>query len=119
MTSDEVGSAIDDGAATLAAVAKATRACTGCGTCLERIMGMIEERTAAQQCPLAASQLAASQLAAAEAAPMAAIGLGELLADEGDVQGAKDAFQKAIDSGHPNAALAAAAGLGMLADQDA
>jgi len=55
----------------------------------------------------------------ADAAPMAAIGLGELLADEGDVQGAKDAFQKAIDSGRPNAALAATAGLGMLTDQGA
>jgi tetratricopeptide (TPR) repeat protein len=54
-----------------------------------------------------------------DAAPMAAIGLGELLADEGDVQGAKDAFQKAIDSGRPNAALAATAGLGILADQSA
>jgi hypothetical protein len=37
----------------------------------------------------------------------------------GDLQGAKDAFQKAIDSGHPNAASAATAGLGMLADQGA
>ena len=55
----------------------------------------------------------------AAAAPMAAIGLGELLADEGDVQGAKDAFQKAIDSGHPNAALAATAGLRTLTDQGA
>ena len=68
---DQVTTAIDSGAVTVTAVARATRACTGCGTCLERIMGMIEERTAAQQCPLAASQLAASQLAAAEAAPMA------------------------------------------------
>ena len=50
---------------------------------------------------------------------MAAIGLGELLADEGDVQGAKDAFQKAIDSGRPNAALAATVGLGMLTEQGA
>jgi tetratricopeptide (TPR) repeat protein len=55
----------------------------------------------------------------ADAAPIAAIGLGELLADEGDVQGAKDAFRKAIDSGRPNAVLAATAGLGMLTEQGA
>jgi bacterioferritin-associated ferredoxin len=67
VTTDQVTTAIDSGAVTVTAVARATRACTGCGTCLERIMGMIEERTAAQQCPLAASQLAAAQ-----AAPMAA-----------------------------------------------
>jgi bacterioferritin-associated ferredoxin len=66
VTTDQVTTAIDSGAVTVTAVARATRACTGCGTCLERIMGMIEERTAAQQCPLAASQLAAAQ-----AAPMA------------------------------------------------
>ena len=45
VTSDEVGSAIDDGAATLAAVAKATRACTSCGMCKERIRAMLGERT--------------------------------------------------------------------------
>jgi bacterioferritin-associated ferredoxin len=43
VTSDEVSSAIDGGAATVAAVAKATGACTGCGTCLERIKGMLGE----------------------------------------------------------------------------
>jgi bacterioferritin-associated ferredoxin len=67
VTTDQVTTAIDSGAVTVTAVARATRACTGCGTCLERIAGMIEERTAARQCPLAASQLAAAQ-----AAPMPA-----------------------------------------------
>jgi bacterioferritin-associated ferredoxin len=49
VTSDEVSAAIDSGAATVAAVAKATRACTGCGTCRERIAGMISDRSGA--CP--------------------------------------------------------------------
>jgi bacterioferritin-associated ferredoxin len=50
VTSDEVGTAIDNGAATVQAVAKATRACTGCGTCRERIQAMIGERESL--CPL-------------------------------------------------------------------
>jgi bacterioferritin-associated ferredoxin len=33
----------------MAAVAKATRACTGCGSCRDRIRGMLSERGAA--CP--------------------------------------------------------------------
>jgi bacterioferritin-associated ferredoxin len=45
VTSDEVDAAIEDGAATLAAVARATRACTGCGLCRDRIRGMLGERT--------------------------------------------------------------------------
>ena len=49
VTSDEVTTAIDGGAATLAAVAKATRACTGCGTCRDRIKNMISDRGRA--CP--------------------------------------------------------------------
>jgi bacterioferritin-associated ferredoxin len=44
VTSDEVNAAIDDGAATLQAVAKATRACTSCGTCRDRIRAMLGER---------------------------------------------------------------------------
>jgi NAD(P)H-nitrite reductase large subunit len=44
VTSDEVGAAIDNGAATLAAVAKATRACTSCGLCRDRIRAMLGER---------------------------------------------------------------------------
>jgi bacterioferritin-associated ferredoxin len=56
VTSDEVSTAIDNGAATLAQVAKATGACTGCGTCKDRIRGMLGERTA---CPLAAMRAAA------------------------------------------------------------
>jgi bacterioferritin-associated ferredoxin len=45
VTRDEVNTAIDDGAATVAAVAKATRACTSCGTCRDRIRSMISERS--------------------------------------------------------------------------
>ena len=44
VTSDEVGAAIDNGAATLAAVAKVTRACTSCGMCRDRIRAMLGER---------------------------------------------------------------------------
>ena len=44
VTSDEVGAAIDNGAGTLAAVARATRACTSCGMCKERIRAMLGER---------------------------------------------------------------------------
>jgi NAD(P)H-nitrite reductase large subunit len=48
--------AIDNGADTVEAVSSATRACTGCGTCRERIEGMIGARAA--QCPLKALQTA-------------------------------------------------------------
>ena len=51
VTSDEVSTAIDNGAATLAQVARATGACTSCGTCKDRIRGMLGERGS---CPLAA-----------------------------------------------------------------
>lgn len=44
VTCDEVTAAIDDGAATLKAVAKATRACTSCGTCRVRIQAMLGDR---------------------------------------------------------------------------
>lgn len=56
VTCDEVTTAIDGGAVTVTAVARATGACTGCGTCLERITGMIGERT--QPRPLATTQAA-------------------------------------------------------------
>jgi bacterioferritin-associated ferredoxin len=49
VTSDEVGTAIDNGAATVAAVAKATRACTSCGLCRDRIRAMLGERS--EPCP--------------------------------------------------------------------
>ena len=69
VTCDQVFTAIDSGAVTVRAVAKATGACTGCGTCLERIVGMIGERTAAAPCPLAAAhQAPATVLAATQAA---------------------------------------------------
>ena len=47
VTCDEVTAAIDNGAATLKAVAKATRACTSCGTCRSRIQGMLGGQTSA------------------------------------------------------------------------
>ncbi len=50
----------------------------------------------------------------ADAAPMAALYLGVVLAEQGDVQGAKDAYQKAIDSGHAAEAPKAALGMGVL-----
>jgi bacterioferritin-associated ferredoxin len=56
VTRDQVSTAIDNGAATVEAVSRATRACTGCGTCRERIESMIGERAA--QCPLKALQTA-------------------------------------------------------------
>jgi bacterioferritin-associated ferredoxin len=57
VTHDQVTTAIDGGAVTVPAVARATGACTGCGTCLERIRGMLGERTAAPR-PLAGAQAA-------------------------------------------------------------
>ena len=56
VTTDQVSAAIDGGAATVAAVAKATRACTGCGTCRDRIVGMISEHSGG--CPRAAEHIA-------------------------------------------------------------
>jgi hypothetical protein len=38
---------------------------------------------------------------------MAAINFGVLLSDQGDVHGARDAYQIAINSGHPDHALKA------------
>jgi bacterioferritin-associated ferredoxin len=54
VTKDRVSTAIDNGAATVEAVSRATGACTGCGTCRDRIEGMIGER--ARACPLKALQ---------------------------------------------------------------
>ncbi len=56
VTSERVSTAIDNGAATVEAVSSATGACTGCGTCRDRIENMIDER--ARQCPLKALQTA-------------------------------------------------------------
>ena len=56
VTSDQVSAAIDNGAATVEAVSRATRACTGCGTCRDRIESMIGQRAA--PCPLKALQSA-------------------------------------------------------------
>ena len=53
VTIDEVSAAIDDGAGTLAAVAKVTGACTGCGTCRDRIRSMLSER--GRLCPRVAA----------------------------------------------------------------
>ena len=51
VTSDKVSAAIDHGAATVEAVSEATGACTGCGTCRDRIESMIDER--GRPCPVA------------------------------------------------------------------
>jgi bacterioferritin-associated ferredoxin len=56
VTSDRVSTAIDNGASTVEAVSSATGACTGCGTCRDRIENMIGER--ARPCPLKALQTA-------------------------------------------------------------
>jgi bacterioferritin-associated ferredoxin len=50
VTSDEVNTAIDHGATTVRAVSRTTGACTGCGTCRDRIKAMLGERD--RQCPL-------------------------------------------------------------------
>jgi bacterioferritin-associated ferredoxin len=50
VTSDEVSTAIDNGAVTVEAVSMATGAGTGCGTCRDRIANVIGER--GRQCPL-------------------------------------------------------------------
>ncbi len=55
VTSDEVGAAIDNGAATVAAVARATGACTRCGLCRDRIRGMLGEQ--GQPCPRVADSV--------------------------------------------------------------
>jgi bacterioferritin-associated ferredoxin len=56
VTSDRVSTAIDNGAATVEAVSNATGACTGCGTCRDRIEKLIGERVGAR--PLKALQTA-------------------------------------------------------------
>lgn len=43
VTTDQVNAAIDSGASTVSAVARATRACTSCGMCRERIEGMLTQ----------------------------------------------------------------------------
>jgi len=52
VTCDRVDAAVAEGAATVEAVAEATGAGTGCGTCRDRIASMISER--GQQSPVAA-----------------------------------------------------------------
>src|SRR5215475_12090126 len=69
----------------------------GSGTCGGRSLGL--RVTAVVSLAAKDAYQKAIDSGSADAAPMAAIGLGELLADEGDLQGAKEAFQKAIDSG--------------------
>src|SRR6266567_4569985 len=52
-----------------------------------------------------------------EMAPMAAYNLGVLLQEQGDVAGARAAFQQAIDSGHSDQASAALRALQQLGQQ--
>ena len=59
VTTDDVGAAMDNGAATVAAVAKATRACTSCGICRDRIRAMLGERDPQRPRVAAAAQVAA------------------------------------------------------------
>jgi len=56
VTNDQVNAAIDKGATTTEAVADATGAGTGCGTCQARIGDLIGERSRA--CPLALAGIA-------------------------------------------------------------
>jgi bacterioferritin-associated ferredoxin len=56
VTDDEVCAAIDQGATTAEAVADATRAGTGCGSCRDYIEDLIDERCRA--CPVARLQVA-------------------------------------------------------------
>jgi len=49
-----------------------------------------------------------------DAQAIAALRLGDRLAEHGDVEGARAAYQQAIDSGHPDAGPVAAANLGVL-----
>jgi bacterioferritin-associated ferredoxin len=48
VTTDTVNAAIDGGATTVSAVARATRAGTSCGTCRERLRDLIEDRRPAR-----------------------------------------------------------------------
>jgi bacterioferritin-associated ferredoxin len=52
VTTSEVSAAIDDGAVTVEAVSDATGACSGCGTCYDRIETMLGSRV--RQCPVSA-----------------------------------------------------------------
>ena len=45
------------------------------------------------------------------------VNLGVLLAEQGDVEGARAAYQRAIDSGHPEQAPAAMVSLGVLLNE--
>jgi bacterioferritin-associated ferredoxin len=56
VTEDEVCAAIDRGATTTEAVAEATRAGTGCGSCRDYIDDLIDERC--QSCPAARLRVA-------------------------------------------------------------
>ena len=57
VTCDEVTTAIDSGAGTVRAVAKATGASTRCGTCRDRIKSMITDRSEARPRASAPKQL--------------------------------------------------------------
>jgi Tfp pilus assembly protein PilF len=63
---------------------------------------------------LDASTLIGALQAPSEQPPQAARNLGLLLAEQGDVEGARAAFQQAIASGHPDEAPRAARNLGLL-----
>ena len=52
-----------------------------------------------------------------EQAPRAMVNLGVLLEEQGDVEGARAAYQRAIDSGHPDEAPTAMVNLGVLLER--
>lgn len=62
VTGDQVSAAIDGGAATVAAVARATGACTRCGLCKDRLRGMlgapVQPLPAVAACPAVATPAA-------------------------------------------------------------
>ncbi len=58
VTTDQVNAAIDSEAATLSAVARASRACTGCGMYRERIADMLATIKAERPLEMAETQAA-------------------------------------------------------------
>jgi tetratricopeptide (TPR) repeat protein len=71
-----------------------------------------------RQLPLRAQKIYTAIAAQnSDAAPMAAFNLGVLLEEQGDLEGAKAAFQQAIDSDHSDIALEALVNLGLLLKQ--
>jgi bacterioferritin-associated ferredoxin len=58
VTTDQVSTAIENGAVTMKSVARATGACTGCGMCGQRIRAMLSEHSQERQLQGAQLQVA-------------------------------------------------------------